>query len=350
MGDLINIENNLPVSIEDLSKFVLIGDDKLQAVKAEISAIKKLGLAKEVHEQKLREGQEIAEMVTLAKIKMGELLNSLPKATKGTGGNRFTSAKDREIESPVDFSTKKENSDDESEQDNICTENIEVDTPKIKPKSEVIKEIGFTQKQAEQLQQMAKNPEIVHAAMAEARENGDIVSQSSVMKAIQESKKPYILSNSGNNERYTPKEYIDAARLVMGSIDLDPASSELANKVVQAKKIYTAEDDGLIQDWYGNIWLNPPYAKDLLPKFADKFAESSFNQAIVLVHNATETKWFAKFICKASAVVFPTGRVDCKTPGENHCQPLQGSAFIYSGNNPDEFMKVFKPFGWGAKL
>ena len=180
------------------------GNDKLQAVRAEISAIKKLGLAKEVHEQKLAEGQEIAEMVTLAKIKMGELLNSLPKAT---ANNNLNGRAGKQIEAPVDLVLEKENPD------------VEVETPEVKPKSEVIKEIGFTQKQAEQLQQMAKNPEIVHAAMAEARENGDIVSQSSVMKAIQESKKPYILSNSGNNERYTPKEYIDAARLVMKTIN-----------------------------------------------------------------------------------------------------------------------------------
>lgn len=341
MTDLITVENNLPVKIEDLSKFVLIGNDKLQAVRAEISAIKKLGLAKEVHEQKLAEGQELAEMITLAKVKMGELLNDIPKATKGTGGNRFTSTKNREIEHTVDFSTDIPSTDSE--------ETIEVSEPKIKPKSEVIKEIGFSQKQAEQLQQMSKNPDAVRAAMAKARESGDIVSQSAVLKEIKKSKIP-ILQNSGNNERYTPKEYIDAAREVLGNIDLDPASSELANEVVKADNIYTAEDDGLIQEWYGNIWLNPPYAKDLLPKFADKFAESEFNQAIILVHNATETKWFLKFINKASAVVFPTGRVDCKTPGENLSQPLQGSAVIYSGENPEHFLEVFKKFGWGAQI
>lgn len=187
MTDLILSENNLPANLNDLSKFVLIGNDKLQAVRAEISAIKKLGLAKEVHEQKLAEGQEIAEMVTLAKIKMGELLNDLPKASGGNRGNQYTNGK---IASPVDFG-KKENPDEkiEIEEKNICDEKIEVEEPKVKPKSEVIKEIGFTQKQAEQLQQMAKNPEVVHAAMAKARENDDIVSQSSVMKEIQETKR-----------------------------------------------------------------------------------------------------------------------------------------------------------------
>ena len=40
----------------------------------------------------------------------------------------------------------------------------------------------------------------------------------------------------GPVERYTPAEYIEKARLVLGDIDLDPASSEQAQKTVEAKK------------------------------------------------------------------------------------------------------------------
>lgn len=71
-------------------------------------------------------------------------------------------------------------------------------------------------------------------------------------------KKPHVAFNSGNNEWYTPKEIIDAAREVMGEIDLDPASSELANKTVRAEKFYTINSDGLTKEWHGRIWLNPP--------------------------------------------------------------------------------------------
>jgi len=44
-----------------------------------------------------------------------------------------------------------------------------------------------------------------------------------------------------------------------GEIELDPASSEIANSVVQAKKYFNWKQNGLIQDWKAkNIYLYPP--------------------------------------------------------------------------------------------
>ncbi len=63
----------------------------------------------------------------------------------------------------------------------------------------------------------------------------------------------------GSNEWYTPSKYIEAAREVMGEIDLDPASSDLANQTVKASMYYSQQEDGLILPWHGNCWINPPY-------------------------------------------------------------------------------------------
>ena len=59
-------------------------------------------------------------------------------------------------------------------------------------------------------------------------------------------------------EHYTPAAYVEAARYVLGGIDLDPASCAMANATVQAKHYYTKDDDGLDNPWHGLVYLNPP--------------------------------------------------------------------------------------------
>ena len=167
--------------------------------------------------------------------------------------------------------------------------------------------------------------------------------------------KPHVIHNSGENEWYTPKEYIESARKVMSCIDLDPASSLIANKTVNAEKIYTIDDNGLDKKWNGNVWLNPPYSGDLVGKFAEKlkasFENKDINQAVVMVNNATETQWFNNMISVASAVVFPKTRIKfIDVNGNQGNSPLQGQCFIYIGDKRERFLEVFKIYGWGASL
>lgn len=320
MNDIEVVQKNLPATLPELSKFVLIGREKLTAVRAEIRAIEKVGLAQEVREQKLKEAQAIAEAVLDAEVRIGELMERVPKATTRSG-NQYTSK---------------------------WKSDTAVDNPK--PKSEVIREAGFTPKQAERFQTIAKHPEAVEQAKAEAREQDEVVTRSAVMRKIEEKKKPHVTNNSKDDEWYTPAQYIEAARKVLGTIDLDPASNDFANETVKATTYYTEETDGLAQEWFGNIWMNPPYSTALLNRFADKLVESDFEQAIVLVNNATETAWFEKMVGSASAIVFHKGRIKFVKRDGEHGTPLQGQAFIYYGDNPDKFLDVFGEYGWGAKL
>ena len=54
---------------------------------------------------------------------------------------------------------------------------------------------------------------------------------------------------TGNNNWYTPARYIEAARTVLGEIDLDPASDARGQSVVQAKQFFTLADHSLLRPW-----------------------------------------------------------------------------------------------------
>jgi phage N-6-adenine-methyltransferase len=171
-----------------------------------------------------------------------------------------------------------------------------------------------------------------------------------VQEVVDKVVKPHVSHNSGENEWYTPKQFIEAARLAMGSIDTDPASSDLANETVRAKKYYTVEQDGRDKKWSGNVWMNPPYSQPLISEFIDAFAQKynagEFQQACVLVNNATETNWYQSLLIYASAVCFIKGRVKfIDKQGNASGAPLQGQTVLYFGNKEKSFIDAFSEFG-----
>ena len=151
-----------------------------------------------------------------------------------------------------------------------------------------------------------------------------------------------------NNEWYTPARYIHSAREVMGSIDLDPASNfDVNNRTINATKFYSIEDDGLIQNWFGNVWINPPYgglAKPFVAKLIDEYTSGNVNQAILLVtSNATDTIWFASLW--EYIICFTDHRINFRSPNNNGDSSTHGSAFIYLGPHENRFAKVFSKHG-----
>jgi hypothetical protein len=59
-------------------------------------------------------------------------------------------------------------------------------------------------------------------------------------------------------EWFTPAPYVEAARKVLGGIDLDPASHREANRIVRARRFYSEKQNGLRRPWSGRVFLNPP--------------------------------------------------------------------------------------------
>jgi len=160
------------------------------------------------------------------------------------------------------------------------------------------------------------------------------------------------------NEWFTPKKYIDAAREVMGSIDLDPASCIQANQVVKAGCWYGLQENGLEQSWFGNVWLNPPYGRinpektgqtisyQLLfgQKALREYQAGRIEQAVLLLlGNACFMKWFQPFW--QYPLCFHSGRVGFGTPDGSIDHFGFGTTFVYLGPHEQKFIDVFSKFG-----
>jgi hypothetical protein len=154
-----------------------------------------------------------------------------------------------------------------------------------------------------------------------------------------------------SDEWYTRRKYIEAVRKVLGGIDLDPASCDAAQDVVNAKQYFTKEDDGLKQEWRGRVWMNPPYSRGLINLFTDKllkeYASGNVTAAIMLVSGRTSNcSWFKPLYDFPMVVAFE--RV-YRRPGRPLTeQPNAVPYFVFLGHGWEainKFVGVFEPFG-----
>lgn len=112
---------------------------------------------------------------------------------------------------------------------------------------------------------------------------------------------------------FTPKKYIDKVKRVFnGDIELDPFSSEDANKLIKATTYFDKEQNGLLQKWdYSNIFLNPPYSRGMMQSCVNKIIkEIDYKQNLILLANAsTDSKWFHQLLEISTIQCLTLGRI-----------------------------------------
>lgn len=163
-----------------------------------------------------------------------------------------------------------------------------------------------------------------------------------------------ILQSRGD-EWYTPPDLIERARAVLGSFDLDPASSPIANRTVRATTFYTKALNGLNRalPWHGRVWLNPPYGVG--PESAGAFVERliaewdarTVTEAITCLNlNSMSSEWFQPLYDSAQAHVIARGRPSFIPPtGIASSQPTKGTVLSYFGPHADKFAVAFEDIG-----
>lgn len=168
----------------------------------------------------------------------------------------------------------------------------------------------------------------------------------------------YIGAKPGTIQRdsdswFTPSYYTELARDVMGSIDLDPFSSLTANEVVKANRFFDIKANAFKQEWFsssGTVFMNPPYGRNLIRPsievFIQKLHKNEISQAVVLVNNATETKWFQLLLENASSVCFAKKRISFHSPDSKHVSGnTRGQVFFYFGEESNAFERSFNNVG-----
>ena len=137
-------------------------------------------------------------------------------------------------------------------------------------------------------------------------------------------------------EWYTPPEIFETLDLVF---DLDPASPNNQPVYLPAINWYTKEDDGLKQDWYGKVWLNPPYTRNEMGLWLQKFIDNG--NGVALLFARSDTKWFHEYIPQMDSVLFKKGRVKFLLDGVGKGSAQAPSILCAMGKECSDAIKKF---------
>lgn len=154
-------------------------------------------------------------------------------------------------------------------------------------------------------------------------------------------------------EWYTPDYIVEPARRVLGTIDLDPASSRQANRTVKAKKFFDAATDGLEQDWFGNVFVNAPGGKragESLPlafwrHLVWHYDECYVKGAIWVGYSLEQLQSFQKPNLRGPLmfpICIPKRRIPFVGKGTS---PTHANYIAYLGSDPEKFKAYFSDIG-----
>jgi hypothetical protein len=156
-----------------------------------------------------------------------------------------------------------------------------------------------------------------------------------------------VMCQSGNNERGTPVQFIRTLMAAVGGMfDLDAATHPDTEPFPIGKTGLTKSDNGLQADWFGDVWLNPPYdnLEDWLKKALSESKREEVNRIISLVPGNTSTQWFQQYAAKADYMCCVEGRLKFLGDGSDSSAPF-ASVLLLFGEPTEDILRAFDELG-----
>ena len=124
------------------------------------------------------------------------------------------------------------------------------------------------------------------------------------------------------NDYYTPKWLFDSMGL---EFDIDVAAPKQGIPWIPAKEWFSQENDGLAQDWKGQlVWMNPPFSN--VTPWVQKFIENKNGIALLVV---SRSRWFAALWEKADAVMATPADLKFERPDGN-AKAISFQTFLFA--------------------
>lgn len=129
--------------------------------------------------------------------------------------------------------------------------------------------------------------------------------------------------SSKTDDWYTPWEIVNR----YGIFDLDPCATKHNSK---AHRYFTKDDNGLAQDWFGRVFMNPPYGREIskwMEKAYTEVKKGNAKEVVCLIPSRTDTRWWHEY-CMKGEIDFLKGRI--KFGDSNQSAPFPSAIVIFS--------------------
>jgi phage N-6-adenine-methyltransferase len=153
----------------------------------------------------------------------------------------------------------------------------------------------------------------------------------------------------------TPSWLTDGIGAAIGGFDLDPCAGP-DTRIAETNYSIQRGENGLQQDWFGDVWVNPPFTSkvDWVHKAISEYDDpDGADRVFLLTPDSTDVKsWFhGDIVPTAEYVWFAEGRVKFLDPqtGEPAGSPSFGAAISVFGEIEPELRNWFHANGWLAR-